>query len=69
MHGNQHFIYDINSNHILHVVTNLCLDCDLNSKLIYMTKCNSESKTQQWKFSSYNRKLILKHMKEFFLKN
>ena len=66
MRGNQHFVYDINHFHILHVATHLCLDCDFDSKMIFMEQCNIQSKTQQWKFSSYNDSLIFKDMKQFF---
>jgi len=66
MRGNQHFVYDINHFHILHVATQLCLDCDLDSKIIFMKQCDKQSKTQQWKFSLYNDTLILKDMKKFF---
>ncbi|CAF1475767.1 unnamed protein product [Adineta steineri] len=68
MRGNQHFIYDINSYHIRHVSTHLCLDCDLESKMIFMEKCNQTSKTQQWSFFSYNETLIIKDMKQYFFK-
>ena len=66
MRGNQHFVYDTNTFHILHVSTRLCLDCDLESKTIFMEECNRTSKTQQWTFFSYNETLILKDMKKFF---
>jgi hypothetical protein len=66
MRGNQHFVYDINTNHIVHVSTRLCLDCDLESKMIFMEQCNKSSKTQQWAFFSFNETLILKDMKQFF---
>ncbi|CAF2929979.1 unnamed protein product [Rotaria sp. Silwood2] len=66
MRGNQHFAYNINTYQILHVSTLLCLDCDLESKQIFMEQCNTKSITQRWTFSSYNATLILKEMKQFF---
>jgi hypothetical protein len=66
MQGNQQFVYDLKHYHILHVASQLCLDCDLNSKLIYMEQCDIQSLNQKWKFSSYNDTLILKEMKQFF---
>ena len=66
MHGNQHFVYNILNFHILHVATHLCLDCDLDSKMVFMEECKIGSKTQKWKFSSYNDTLILKDMEKFF---
>ncbi|CAF3391363.1 unnamed protein product [Rotaria socialis] len=65
MRGNQHFAYDINNHHIIHVSTHLCLNCDLDSRLIFMEKCDGKSKTQRWSFYSYNETLILKDMKQF----
>ena len=67
MRGNQHFIYDFKSFHIVHVSTHLCLDCDLESKKVFMERCNRTSKTQQWIFLSYNETLILKDMQQYFL--
>ena len=67
MRGNQHFIYDFKSFHIIHVSTRLCLDCDLESKKVFMERCNRTSKTQQWTFLSYNETLILKDMRQYFL--
>ncbi|CAF0842204.1 unnamed protein product [Adineta ricciae] len=66
MRGNQHFVYNPNNFHILHVATNFCLDCDVDSKMIFMDECEVEKKTQQWKFSSYNDTLILKDLQKFF---
>ncbi len=66
MRGNQHFVYDINNFHILHIATHSCLDCDLASKIIFMEQCDGKSKTQQWKFSSYNSTSIFKDMKQYF---
>lgn len=66
MRGNQHFVYDTNTYHIIHVPTRLCLDCDLENRMIFMEECTTHSKTQRWSFYSYNRTLILKDMKEFF---
>lgn len=67
MRGNQHFIYDINTYHIVHVSTNLCLDGDLETRMVFMEECNRKSKTQQWSFLSYDDTLILKDMKQYFL--
>ena len=67
MRGNQHFIYDITTYHLLHVSTRLCLDCELESKMIYMEQCNRTRETQQWSFFSYNETLILRDMKQYFL--
>ncbi|CAF0999883.1 unnamed protein product [Adineta ricciae] len=67
MRGNQHFIYDFKSFHIIHVSTHLCLDCELESKKVFMERCNRTSKTQQWIFLSYNETLILKDMRQYFL--
>jgi hypothetical protein len=66
MRGNQHFVYDPQTYHILHVATSLCMDCDLESKIIFMEQCDKTSKTQQWSFFSYNETLILKDLKQFF---
>ncbi|UJR20991.1 hypothetical protein I4U23_024093 [Adineta vaga] len=66
MRGNQHFVYNPTNFHILHVSTNLCLDCDIESKMIFMEECEFEKKTQEWKFSSFNDTLILKDLKKFF---
>jgi polypeptide N-acetylgalactosaminyltransferase len=66
MRGNQHFVYDPKTHHILHVSTRLCLDCDTESKIIFMEQCDTSSKTQQWSFRSYNETLILKDLKQFF---
>jgi hypothetical protein len=66
MRGNQHFAYDINNYHIVHVSTRLCLDCDLESRMLFMEQCSEKSKTQRWSFYSYNETLILKDMKQFF---
>ncbi|CAF1472211.1 unnamed protein product [Rotaria sordida] len=43
MRGNQHFVYDINNYHILHVATRLCLDCDLESRQVFMEQCNTKN--------------------------
>ena len=67
MRGNQHFIYDVRTNHIVHVATRLCLDCDIESKSIFMEQCNKTRDTQRWSFMSYNETLIQKDMKEFFI--
>ncbi len=64
--GNQQFVYDLNHFHILHIASQLCLDCDLDSKLIFMEECDIQSPSQKWKFSSYNDTLILKEMKQDF---
>lgn len=66
MRGNQHFVYDPKTFHILHVATRLCLDCDLESKQIFMEECSTRTKTQQWSFFAYNETLILKDLKQFF---
>lgn len=66
MRGNQHFVYDPQTFHIIHVATHLCLDCDLESKIIFMEECNKSSKTQLWSFLSFNETLILKDLKQFF---
>ena len=66
LRGNQHFVYDPLTNHILHVATRLCLDCDLQNKQVFMEECSIRSKTQQWSFFSYNETLILKDLRQFF---
>ena len=66
MRGNQHFVYDPTTYHILHVSTRLCLDCDIESKSIFMEKCDQTSRTQRWAFLSYNETHILKDLKQFF---
>lgn len=66
MRGNQHFVYNPKNFHIIHVATQLCLDCDLESKMIFMEQCSTTSQTQQWTFSSYNETLILKDLQKFF---
>lgn len=65
MRGNQHFVYDFRNFHLIHVATNFCLDCDIENKIIFMSQCDTQRQTQQWKFSSYNQTLILKEMKNF----
>lgn len=65
-HGNQHFVYNPINRHILHVTTNLCLDCDVDSKMVFVDDCEVAKKTQEWKFSSYNETMILKDMRKFF---
>jgi len=65
MRGNQHFVYDIHHFHLIHVATSFCLDCDLENKILFMSQCNYQRPTQQWKFASYNQTLILKEMKDF----
>lgn len=67
MRGNQHFVYDFKTFHIIHVATRLCLDCDLESKTIFMEQCNKTSDTQRWSFMNYNETLIGKDMREYFL--
>lgn len=64
--GNQHFVYDIDHFHLLHIASQLCLDCDVENKILLMEQCDVHSQTQQWKFSSYNKTLILREMKELF---
>ena len=68
MQGNQQFVYDLKHYHILHVASQLCLDCDFDSKLIFMDQCDIQKPNQKWKFSSYNDTLILNKMKQFFFK-
>ena len=65
MRGNQHFVYDPQTYHIIHVSKRLCLDCDSESKIVFMEKCDKTRKTQQWSFLSYNETLILKDLKQF----
>jgi hypothetical protein len=67
MRGNQHFVYDTNNYHIIHVGTRLCVDCDLESRMVFMEPCNKESKTQRWSFFSYNETAIIRDMKQYFL--
>ena len=65
--GTQHFVYDIHHFYLLHVASQLCLDCNLDSNMIFMAACDRQSPTQQWKFSSFNETRILEEMKEFFI--
>lgn len=66
MRGNQHFVYDTITLHIIHVATHLCLDCDLETRVVFMEQCSVDSKTQKWSFYSYNTTLILRDLKKYF---
>ncbi|UYV71621.1 GALNT10 [Cordylochernes scorpioides] len=54
MQGNQHWRYQLQSRHLVHVITNTCLDCDINTKQIFMNPCDDFSRTQRWRFETVN---------------
>ncbi|XP_035213974.1 putative polypeptide N-acetylgalactosaminyltransferase 10 [Stegodyphus dumicola] len=54
MQGNQLWKYDMENQHLVHLLTGTCLDCDLNRKEIFMNPCDRDVKTQSWKFETIN---------------
>jgi len=67
--GNQMFRYDHGNFRIIRPSQDLCLDCDLNSKKLFMARCDSDvggrgiSKTQQWTLQNVDEER-LKEWKE-----
>ncbi|ESN98915.1 hypothetical protein HELRODRAFT_188954 [Helobdella robusta] len=55
MQGNQWWKYNVDTQQLLHPVSNLCLDCDAERKEIFMNPCDPEVKTQRWKWSVLNK--------------
>lgn len=50
MQGNQRFKYRVEAQQIFHPISGLCMDCDPETKEIYMNPCDPILKTQQWQF-------------------
>lgn len=54
MQGNQRFKYNLDTNQLLHPVSNQCLDCDADSREIFMYPCKPDRPTQEWIFENIN---------------
>lgn len=63
--GNQEFRYNIDTNQLHHPVSNLCVDCNIETKELFMTQCDAKSQTQKWKFQNVDTDLIKKDFKAF----
>ncbi|XP_054709376.1 putative polypeptide N-acetylgalactosaminyltransferase 10 [Uloborus diversus] len=59
MQGNQLWKYDMESQHLVHMLTGTCLDCDLKKREIFMNPCDRNKKTQIWRFEMINATAIL----------
>lgn len=55
--GNQYFRYDLESKKIYHGVkrNNHCVDMDAQTRTVFVTNCNENSLTQQWKWGFANK--------------
>ncbi|XP_022920151.1 putative polypeptide N-acetylgalactosaminyltransferase 10 [Onthophagus taurus] len=58
--GNQYWRYDVDKQWLVHGGNPRCLDCDPGTKKIYVTKCDTGSKTQRWRFENVDLKLMEK---------
>lgn len=54
MQGNQEWKYNLETLQLRHPISGNCLDCDVERQEIFMSHCDGESKTQQWKFEKVN---------------
>lgn len=54
MQGNQLFRYLPDTHQIQHVISNRCLDVDLEKKEVFVSTCNSENNNQKWTFGFVN---------------
>jgi len=57
MRGNQWFKFNVDTKQLYHPVSAQCLDCDGGSKEIFMSRCDINSRTQQWRFEKVNTTL------------
>ncbi|XP_071044470.1 putative polypeptide N-acetylgalactosaminyltransferase 10 isoform X2 [Parasteatoda tepidariorum] len=58
MQGNQLWKYDLETQHLIHLLTNTCLDCDVQKKQVFMNSCDSTKRTQSWRFEIINSTAI-----------
>uniref|UniRef100_A0A0N4ZEA8 D-2-hydroxyglutarate dehydrogenase, mitochondrial n=1 Tax=Parastrongyloides trichosuri TaxID=131310 RepID=A0A0N4ZEA8_PARTI len=61
MGGNQRFTYDVESKQIIHKISGNCLEANSDgtgSGNVFTSECDYSKKSQKWKFSYYNKKLI-----------
>ncbi|KAI4462457.1 n-acetylgalactosaminyltransferase [Holotrichia oblita] len=56
--GNQYWKYDMDKQWLIQGGNARCLDCDPGQKKIYVTKCDTDSKTQRWRFEHVDMKLL-----------
>lgn len=54
--GNQYFRYDLDSLHIHHGTysNNQCVEADIGTQTVYVTKCDSQKDSQKWKWGFVN---------------
>ncbi|KAL5012727.1 hypothetical protein ScPMuIL_011278 [Solemya velum] len=57
--GNQHWKYDMTNQQLYHVISNRCLDCDVDSHEIFMNPCDPAANTQKWKIEHVNTTAVL----------
>uniref|UniRef100_A0A915CRV3 Polypeptide N-acetylgalactosaminyltransferase n=1 Tax=Ditylenchus dipsaci TaxID=166011 RepID=A0A915CRV3_9BILA len=64
MKGNQYFKYRLATHQIWHKVSNLCMDCDVESGEIYMMPCDEKSQTQKWEWNTWMPRSLKNGRKE-----
>ena len=42
------------SHQLYHQISNQCLDCNRDTKELFMSQCNNDLVTQKWRFTSMN---------------
>ncbi|KAF6024533.1 GALNT10 [Bugula neritina] len=64
MKGNQFWKYNLETNQLYHQVSNLCLDCNRDTKELYMSKCEDSVVSQKWEFTKMNSTALATLWKE-----
>ncbi|CAL1272726.1 unnamed protein product [Larinioides sclopetarius] len=54
MQGNQLWKFEVETSHLIHLLTGGCLDCDSESREIFMNPCDQNRETQKWSFEMVN---------------
>lgn len=57
--GNQYWIYEVLTKHLIHFETKKCLTIHLESRHLTMEDCNSINQHQTWKFQFFDPEKIL----------
>lgn len=54
MGGNQLWKYDLSAQHLYHPISNQCLDCNRDTREIFMNPCDPYKDSQKWTFGKAN---------------
>ncbi|XP_067943825.1 putative polypeptide N-acetylgalactosaminyltransferase 10 [Watersipora subatra] len=64
MKGNQFWKYNLKTHQLYHQVSNQCVDCNRETKELYMSHCDESISTQKWLFTKMDNAAVAELWKE-----